>query len=48
MLEGRDEREPWCQFVCVVANEERARLEIGYDAGLVLCGILRRIEGMHV
>ena len=48
VVESCDEREPWCQFVCVVANEERARLEIGYDAGLVLCGILRRIEGMHV
>ena len=33
------------QFVCVVADEECAGLEIGYDAGFVLCGILRRIEG---
>jgi hypothetical protein len=44
VLEGRDEREPRCQFVCVVSDEERAGLEVGYDAGSVIRRVLRRIE----
>ena len=34
------------QFIYVVADEERTGLEVGYDAGSVLCGVLRRIESL--
>ena len=47
MLHGRDEWEPRCQFVRVVADEERAGLEVGsalrHDSD-----VLGRIKRVHV
>lgn len=51
VLDGGDERKPGCQFVCVVSDEERASLEVGYDAVSALRhgpGVLRQIERVHV
>ena len=51
VVNGRYEREPWRQFVCVVTDEERAGLEIGYGAGSVLrhgLDVLRRIDRVNV
>ena len=51
VIDGRDERKPGRQFVCVVSDEERAGLEVGYDAGSALRhgpGVLRQIERVHV
>lgn len=51
VLEGRHEREPRRQFVRVVADEERAGLEVGYGAGFVVRrgpDVLRWVERVHV